>query len=85
MMKNKLSQVVNKALQGNAARNAAFVMAAFSVTSAAHAELPTWATSMFTEVSTSVSDVLTAVGPVIGAALVGFTIIKLIKRGASKI
>lgn len=52
---------------------------------AAHAELPAWATSMGAEVSTASTDVFTLVGPIIGTVLVGFTIIKLVKRGANRI
>lgn len=53
--------------------------------SSAFAELPTAATTAFTELVTAVSDVETAIWPIIGAAIVAFTIIKLVKRGASKI
>jgi len=84
-MKEKTLRVVQKLTGGNAARNVSFVLAVSVFANAASAELPAWATSMFSEVSTSVTDVLTVVGPVIGVSLVGFTIIRLIKRAARAI
>lgn len=59
--------------------------AAMTAAVAAQAELPAWATAMGSEVDTVADDVFALVGPIIGVVLVGFTIIKLIKRGASKI
>jgi len=51
----------------------------------AHAALPTAAGTAFTDLATAVDDVEAAVWPVLGAVIVAFTIIKLVKRGASKV
>lgn len=55
------------------------------VGASAHAALPTAATEAFTDLSTAVTDVETAVWPVLGAVIVMFTIMKLVKRGSNKI
>lgn len=55
------------------------------VSGAANAALPIEATAAFTSLSTTVTDVLAAVWPIIGAVIAGFTMIKLVKRGASKV
>lgn len=51
----------------------------------AHAAIPAWATGMFTELSDDVTSILAVVGPIIMIAVAGFTVIRLIKRGANKI
>lgn len=53
--------------------------------SSAHATLPTWATTLGTDLTTAIDDVVAAVGPVVVAGLIAFITIKLIKRGANKI
>lgn len=64
---------------------AAFVALGVGLASSAMAALPTAATTALTEISTAVDDVEAGVWPVIGAAIVVFVIIKLVKRGASKV
>lgn len=68
-----------------ASMKAAVAGAALVAASQAHAELPTWATGMFTALEADVESVLTLIGPVIMAVIAGFTVIKLIKRGSAKI
>lgn len=51
----------------------------------AHAALPTWASSMTTDVGAAIEDTAAAVGPLVIASLVAIIIIKLIKRFANKI
>jgi len=51
----------------------------------AHAALPTGAGTAFTDLATAVDDVEAGVWPVITAVLIAFGIIKLVKRGASKV
>lgn len=51
----------------------------------AHAALPTWASSLGTDVGEAISDTAAAVGPLVIASLVAVIIIKLIKRFANKI
>jgi len=53
--------------------------------SAAQAALPPAAATAFTDMGTAIDDVETAVWPIVGASIVTFTIIKLVKRGASKV
>lgn len=64
---------------------ASFVSLLMIAATSAHAELPTWATGIFTSLLSTVADVFTAVGPVIAASIVGFVIIRLVKRGSNKI
>lgn len=64
---------------------ASVLFSLFALASGAHAALPAWATSMITDASDNVTAVLTAIGPVIAVSVGGFLVIKLIKRGASKI
>lgn len=63
----------------------AFTGLCMFVGASAHAALPTPATTAFTDLGTAIDDVEAAVWPVIGAAIVAFTIIKLVKRGAGKV
>lgn len=51
----------------------------------AHAALPTAAATALTDIGTAVDDVEAGIWPVIAASLVVFGIIKLVKRGASKV
>lgn len=53
--------------------------------SAANAALPTWASSLSTDVGAAIDDTAAAVGPLVIAALIAVIIIKLIKRFANKI
>jgi len=55
------------------------------VSGAASAALPAEATTAFTSLQGNVTDVLAAVWPIIGAVVAGFGLVKLFKRGASKI
>lgn len=50
----------------------------------AHAALPTEATAAFTTLSTSVSDILSAIWPIVAAVVGGFALIKLFKKGANR-
>jgi len=49
------------------------------------AALPTEATAVFTSLSGTVTDVSAAVWPIVGAVMILFLTIKLVRRGASKI
>ncbi len=51
----------------------------------AHAALPAAADTAFTNAGTAVTDVETAAWPVIGASIVAFLIIRLVKRGAKQV
>lgn len=51
----------------------------------AMAALPAEATAAFGSISNAASDVLAAVWPVVGTVVAGFIMIKLFKRGTSKI
>ena len=84
MLKNIVSKVKNEGFKTPFVKAAVLVVSIAAATSA-HAALPAWATSMYTEAQTVIADVFAAIGPVIGAALVGFLIIRLIKRGTNKI
>jgi len=53
--------------------------------SSAQAALPAAATAALTDIGTAVDDVEAGIWPVIAASLVVFGIIKLVKRGASKV
>lgn len=64
---------------------ASVVASLLVLASGAHAALPTWATSMITDASDNVTAVLATIGPVVAISIGGFLVIKLIKRGASKI
>ena len=63
---------------------AAALAVAFTASSA-HAALPDWATGIVTSASSAVTDVATAVGPVIALSVGAVLVIKLIKRFANKI
>jgi hypothetical protein len=52
---------------------------------AAHAALPTEAATAFTTLTGNVTDILAAVWPIVIALVSGFTLIKLFKKGASKV
>ena len=51
----------------------------------AMAALPSEATSAFTALSSNLTDILAAVWPMVATATGAFVLIKLFKRGASKI
>jgi len=51
----------------------------------AMAALPTEATAVFTSLSGTVTDVSAAVWPIVGAVMILFLTIKLVRRGANKI
>lgn len=50
----------------------------------AHAALPTEATAAFAGLSTNVTDIFTAIWPILAAVVGGFALIKLFKKGASR-
>lgn len=50
----------------------------------AHAALPTEATAAFTGLSTNVTDIFTAIWPIVAAVVGGFALIKLFKKGANR-
>ena len=50
----------------------------------AHAALPTEATAAFTGLSTNVTDIFTAIWPILATVTGGFVLIKLFKKGANK-
>ena len=82
-MKNIFTRLRSKGV----ALNLAIVSAAM-IASTAHAEdagLPSWATSMIADASSQVTAVFAAIGPVVGIAIGAGLVIKLVKRGASKI
>ncbi len=51
----------------------------------AMAALPTEAAGAFTTLSGNVTDILAAIWPIVAAVVGGFTLIKLFKKGASKV
>jgi hypothetical protein len=57
----------------------------FGLVGVAAAELPAAATTAITSIQTDGLAVIDAMWPVIAAIVVGFVIIKLFKRGASKV
>lgn len=59
--------------------------AALAAASSARADLPTWATSIGTEVSSTVTDAAELVGPAIALSIGAVLAIKLIKRFTNKI
>ena len=50
----------------------------------AHAALPSEATAAFTTLTGNVTDIFTAVWPIVAVATGGWALIKLFKKGASK-
>lgn len=50
----------------------------------AHAELPTWASSLFTTLTGYGTDVLAAAGPLTALVFGGMWLISLVKKGANK-
>lgn len=52
---------------------------------AAHAALPTEATAAFTTISSSVTEILAAIWPIVASVTGGFVLISLFKKGASKV
>lgn len=51
----------------------------------ARAELPSWATSMFTEIDGAVDSTIAAVMPIAAVVIVAFVVLRVAKRGANKI
>ncbi len=51
----------------------------------AHAELPAAATTAFTQLKSDAESLITAAWPVVAAITVGFILISLFKRAASKV
>lgn len=63
---------------------AAATVVTLGLIGSAHAALPTEATAAFTQLSTNVTDISTAVWPVLAAVTGAFALMKLFKRGASR-
>lgn len=63
----------------------ALVLSSLVVATSAHAALPAWAEGIITAATTSVNDVIAAVGPVIAVGVGATIVITLIKRYSSKI
>lgn len=82
-MKNKIQYLKNLAVQ-NAVRTGSGVIA-LGASAASFAELPAPATAAITSISGSVTEMETAVWPVIGAVVLAMIIIKLFKRFTAKI
>jgi hypothetical protein len=82
-MKNKL-EYLKKLNRENLAR-AGFGVIALGASAASFAELPAPATAAITSISGSVTEMETAVWPVIGAVVLAMIIIKLFKRFTGKI
>lgn len=55
-----------------------------AVVNNAMAALPAEATAAFTSLTGNVTDILSAVWPIVGAVVGGFALIKLFKKGASR-
>jgi len=51
---------------------------------AAHAALPTEATAAFTALTTNVSDITSAVWPILASVVGAFALMKLFKKGAGR-
>lgn len=77
----------NIAQKGNLVRRVGAVVAAGAslVAVQAHAALPAAATSAFNDLKTDGLSLIDLVWPVVGAITVGFVLITLFKRGASKV
>lgn len=77
----------NIAQKGNLVRRVGAVVAAGAslVAVQAHAALPAAATSAFNDLMTDGLSLIDLVWPVVGAITVGFVLITLFKRGASKV
>lgn len=58
---------------------------AFIASAGAHAALPTEAAAAFTAAQTNVTDILAVLWPIVASLTGGFLLIKLFKRGTSKI
>lgn len=80
-------QTTQAALKGSIRRRIAQAVAAGAsvVAVQAHAALPTAATEAFTNLKTDALSLIDLVWPVVGAITVGFVLISLFKRGASKV
>lgn len=63
----------------------ALVVVSSLIAGAAQAALPTEATAALTTVSGNVTDIFAAIWPIIATVVAGFVLIKLFKRGTSKI
>lgn len=64
---------------------AVLAVAVGAVALPAQAALPIEATAVFTSLSGTVTDVSAAVWPIVGAVMILFLTIKLVRRGANKI
>ena len=80
-------QTTQVALKGTMRRRIAMAVAAGAsvVAVQAHAALPTAATAAFTQLQTDGLSLIDLIWPVVGAITVGFVLISLFKRGASKV
>ena len=82
-MKDKLNYL--KKLSANNLARTGFGVIALGASAASFAELPAPATAAITSISGSVTEMETAVWPVIGAVVLAMIIIKLFKRFTAKI
>ncbi|MBS0356647.1 MAG: hypothetical protein JSR83_22405 [Proteobacteria bacterium] len=80
-------QTTHVAQKGSIRRRIAQAVAAGAsvVAVQAHAALPTAATEAFTNLKADALSLIDLVWPVVGAITVGFVLISLFKRGASKV
>lgn len=77
---------MNYALRNTAARvRAGLAGTALVLGTAAHAALPTEATTAFTTLKTDSESLIAAAWPVVAAVVVGFVLLSLFKRAASKV
>lgn len=78
-----LKQQFARLAQSKAAKSVGvFVAGTVAAVSSAHAALPTEATAAFTALGGNVTDITTAVWPILGAVTGAFALMRLFKRGA---
>jgi len=76
---------MKETVQVIAVAGAVAVGSSLGVVADAQAALPTEATAVFTSLSGTVTDVSAAIWPIIGAVMILFLTIKLVRKGANKI
>ena len=80
-----MKQTIRQVLEKKAAQIGLVGAAATLFVNNAMAALPAEATTAFSTLSGNVTDILSAVWPIVAAVVAGFTLLGLFKRGASKI
>lgn len=78
---NKFAQLRSRGV----ALKTAIAASALVAASSARAELPAWATSMFTEIEGAVDSTIATIMPIAAVVIVAFVVLRVAKRGASKI